>query len=179
MQVELKRLQRETGIIFIFVTHDQEEALSMADHIAVFSKGKPEQVGTPEEIYDKPANRFVADFIGDINFLDATVHDAGSVEVEGKIFPVTQDLSEYGRGATVSAAVRPERITLGAAKEGGLQASVETVTYMGSDIRCHVRLADGTPVQIRVNPPFDSELLTVGAKVGVTVSPDHMRVVER
>ena len=179
MQIELKRLQRETGIIFIFVTHDQEEALSMADHIAVFSKGKPEQVGTPEEIYDKPANRFVADFIGDINFLDATVHDAGSVEVEGKIFPVTQDLSEYGRGATVSAAVRPERITLGAAKDGGLQASVETVTYMGSDIRCHVRLADGTPVQIRVNPPFDSELLTVGAKVGVTVSPDHMRVVER
>ena len=179
MQVELKRLQRETGIIFIFVTHDQEEALSMADHIAVFSKGKPEQVGTPEEIYDKPANRFVADFIGDINFLDATVHDAGSVEVEGKIFPVTQDLSEYGRGAAVSAAVRPERITLGAAKDGGLQASVETVTYMGSDIRCHVRLADGTPVQIRVNPPFDSELLTVGAKVGVTVSPDHMRVVER
>lgn len=179
MQVELKRIQRETGITFIFVTHDQEEALSMGDRIAVFSKGRPEQVGTPEQIYDEPANRFVADFIGDINFLDAVKGPGDTVTVEGVPFHVGQDVSALPDGAKVCAAVRPERIELTAPDDTSLRANVETVMFMGSDVRCHVRLADGTPLLVRVSPPFDTGLLRQGAAVGVHVEAAHMRVVER
>ena len=179
MQVELKRIQRETGITFIFVTHDQEEALSMGDRIAVFSKGRPEQVGTPEQIYNEPSNRFVADFIGDINFLDAVKSDDGVITVEGVPFHVKQDISDLADGAEICAAVRPERINLAAPDDTALQGTVETVVFMGADVRCHVRLGDGTLLLVRVSPPFDTSVLYQGATVSVHVEAEHMRVVER
>lgn len=148
----------------------------MADRIAVFAKGRPEQVGTPEDIYDRPVNRFVADFIGDINLLDAVKGPGDSVIVEGTPFAVSQDLSAYAQGDKVCAAVRPERIEL-AAPGDGLGGVVVSSTYMGADVRCEVRLADSTTLMVRVSPPFDMDLLRAGSAVSVRVRPDHMRVV--
>lgn len=151
----------------------------MGDHIAVFSKGRPEQVGTPEEIYNEPANRFVADFIGDINFVDAVKSAEGEITVEGVPFRVKQDISALPIGAEVSAAIRPERITLTAPRETALTGTVETLMFMGADVRCEVRLTDGTTLLVRLSPPYDTAVLHEGATVSVEVEAEHMRVVER
>jgi spermidine/putrescine transport system ATP-binding protein len=126
MQIELKRLQTETGITFIFVTHDQEEALTMSDRIAVMSQGEILQIGGPREIYEQPTRRFVAHFIGETNFFDGALATAlGCAD-----------------GATL--AVRPERIQLSAPPgPGGLAGTVETVVYVGTDTTYHVRLSQG------------------------------------
>jgi spermidine/putrescine transport system ATP-binding protein len=126
MQIELKRLQTETGITFIFVTHDQEEALTMSDRIAVMSQGEILQVGGPREIYERPTRRFVANFIGETNFFDGAVA-AGLGCADG---------------ATLT--VRPERIQLSAQPgQGRLGGTVETVVYVGTDTTYHVRMAEG------------------------------------
>jgi spermidine/putrescine transport system ATP-binding protein len=147
MQIELKTLQREVGITFIFVTHDQEEALTMSDRIAVFSKGKVLQVGTPLEIYERPNCRFVADFIGETNFLDgkvsaingefATVVVAGDKPFVGR---VNGDV-RVGNDATIS--VRPEKMQLLEKQPTGPNAyevKVHSIGYVGSDTRVIVEL---------------------------------------
>jgi spermidine/putrescine transport system ATP-binding protein len=152
MQIELKRLQHATGITFIFVTHDQEEALTMSDRIAVMSAGRILQVGSPRDIYDRPAVRFVADFIGETNFLAASV-DAiagGKATVTLKSgATITASLAEGftpDRAATV--VVRPEHAK--AVKSGGqLSGIVEDVVYFGTDTHITVRLADGALFTIR------------------------------
>ncbi len=137
MQVELKRLQRETGITFVFVTHDQEEALTMSDRLAVLNGGQVQQVGTPSELYDHPANRFVASFIGETNFLHAR---AGA---NGLDFGAAGGCVEVPEGwqGDVSLSVRPERVRLlrasaaSAAPAGVLHlaATVQNLVYMGHD----------------------------------------------
>ena len=154
MQIELKRLQHETGITFIFVTHDQEEALTMSDRIAVMSKGKILQVGTPRDIYDHPSERFVANFIGDTNFLEgdvdstdgeeAKVRFAGGVSISAGF---TKGTSPKGR---VTIVVRPEHADL--VKAGGqahLWGKVENVVYFGTDTHYHMRLDGGQSFTIR------------------------------
>ena len=119
MQFELKRLQRETGITFVLVTHDQEEALAMSDRLAVMNTGRIQQIGTPEEIYDDPANQFVADFIGEANLIPG---------------------SALGRNAAVVIAVRPERIALASSElPVRLRGVVESATFLGSDTLMEVR----------------------------------------
>ena len=152
MQIELKRLQSETGITFIFVTHDQEEALTMSDRIAVMSSGNILQVGTPWDIYDKPAVRFVADFIGETNFLTAKVQsvDAGRATVtlaSGKTIAATypDGLSPAG---DVTIVVRPEhaRAVKG---EGQLTGTVDNIVYFGTDTNIHVGLDTGGSFTVR------------------------------
>ncbi len=110
MQVELKDLQQRVGITFIYVTHDQEEALTMSDRIAVMNEGRLLQVGEPWEIYERPSSRFVADFIGEINLLEATVVDASSVSLyDGQLLKAVSDLAA---GSKVTVAIRPERFSL-------------------------------------------------------------------
>ncbi len=152
MQIDLKRLQHETGITFIFVTHDQEEALAMSDRIAVMSAGKMLQVGSPREIYDRPANRFVADFIGESNFLAATVirRDSSSALVRlqcgAEVLATLPD--SFQPADDVSIVVRPEHASLG--KQGeGLAATVENVVYLGTDTHIQLRLSDGTAFTVR------------------------------
>ena len=115
MQAELRRIQQASGITFVFVTHDQEEALSLGDRIAVFSEGLPAQIGTAEEIYERPVNRFVADFIGESNFVSAPVEDDGErqrIRLSGGL-PITLAVpAEVGADGTASFAVRPERLVL-------------------------------------------------------------------
>jgi spermidine/putrescine transport system ATP-binding protein len=140
MQRELKALQREVGITFVFVTHDQEEALSMADRIGVMGDGRLLQVGTPEEIYDAPVDRFVADFIGRSNFLPGTVESDDVVCLaNGTRIVVSSAGSSGSAGDAVAVSLRPERVQVGAvgeAPEGRpmLEGRVSTVTFLGSSI---------------------------------------------
>ncbi|HKY56199.1 MAG TPA: ABC transporter ATP-binding protein, partial [Anaerolineales bacterium] len=139
MQLELKTLQREVGITFIYVTHDQEEALTMSDRIAVMSKGVALQIGKPEEIYERPATKFVADFIGETNFLNGVVkaQNGSVVEVElgGTETVYVESSRSFTNGQQVSVAVRPEKVRLNADIKNGnnLKGRVEEVIYIGTD----------------------------------------------
>jgi len=160
MQLELKRLQETVGITFLYVTHDQEEALTMSDRIAVMSAGRVLQVGTPLEIYERPTNRFVADFIGESNFLDGRVtrveRDIATVVI-GDRFPVlaqTQHGIQPGQHVTV--AIRPEKIRLcataseSASEAGSLIGMIQDIVYIGTDTHYLVRVDEHTAVRVRV-----------------------------
>ena len=175
MQAELKRLQLETGITFVFVTHDQEEALTMSDRIGVMSAGKLLQVGAPRDIYDRPVNRFVADFIGETNFLAARAEGGVLRLSTGEVLG-----QALGRQGPVTVAIRPEQLRLGATGEsGGLKATVEGATYIGTDSEVRLRLADGTQVVARVQSrPGGEAAPPPGTEVGVLVAPGALQVLE-
>jgi len=184
MQLELKTLQREVGITFIYVTHDQEEALTMSDRIAVMSKGIALQVGKPEEIYERPANKFVADFIGETNFIDGLVKaQKGSiVEVElSGTGPVCVESSRtFTSGQPVSVAVRPEKLRLNSEVKDGnnLKGRVEDVIYIGTDTHYGVRFAGGQKVRIReqnVNQGYQ-QLFSPGTEVTVSFTHASPRI---
>lgn len=177
MQAELKRLQETTGITFVFVTHDQEEALSMGDRIAVFNSGKPVQIGTPEEIYEQPVNRFVADFIGESNFITAPVSEKNgkqSIQLAGGDAIMLPHAVEAVDGK-VTVAIRPERISLNAAGPKLATGTITNIVYMGTDLRCTVSLQDGTDVAVRVPPPFGVDLQQVGATVTLSAATTSIR----
>ena len=155
MQLELKTLQREVGITFIYVTHDQEEALTMSDRIAVMDKGVALQIGEPEEIYERPANKFVADFIGETNFLDAEVSGQKAETVElnipGTGAVLISSTRTFTKGQKVTIAVRPEKLRLNAPIKGGnhLTGKTENVVYIGTDTHYEVRFPDGQKLRVR------------------------------
>jgi spermidine/putrescine transport system ATP-binding protein len=154
MQLELKRIQREVGITFIYVTHDQEEALTMSDRIAVMSEGRIEQIGSPREIYDVPATGFVAGFIGAANLLPAVVRqvDDTAVTVElagGHLVTVPAGSGAAAAGSTVSVMLRPERLRLAesAPPDGeSLPVTLEQSVFRGPVVRHTLRAADGTVI---------------------------------
>ena len=164
MQSELKRLQRTTGITFVFVTHDQEEALSMGDRIAVFNHGRVEQIGTPEEIYEKPVSRFVADFIGETNFVTTPARRTGAGVTERLDVtlpggdPVTLPKVVPTPDGTVTLAIRPERLSLSPGGARFAAGRIAKLVYMGTDLRCTVALTDGTELAVRVPPPFHDDI---------------------
>ena len=158
MQSELKRLQRETRITFVFVTHDQEEALTMSDRIAVMAEGRILQLGSPAEIYNHPAERFVADFIGDTNFLDAEVTERNGSTAMVRLPGGAVRAASLPEGLTPSAGervtivIRPEHASLvpsGDLPEGDLKATVENAVFFGTDTHIHLRLEGDTPFTLR------------------------------
>ncbi len=155
MQIELKRIQNEVGITFIYVTHDQEEALSMSDRVAVMSNGVIEQLDEPRAIYDHPVTPFVADFIGDMNFLDGRVTQAsdGRVTVDAGAGVVASFRGEGETGARVRVGIRPERMIAVAGEPNGAPnsaaAQVITKMYMGDQIQVVATLVSGTNVVVR------------------------------
>lgn len=155
MQLELKELQQRVGITFIYVTHDQEEALTMSDRIAVMNEGKILQLDGPEEIYEQPANRFVADFIGETNFMVGTVIKVGKrraqVMIDGQVPVKVLKTKHVNVGQEVTIAVRPEQFTVTKdnVREIDIPGIVEEVTYIGTDIRYLVRITDKTVLTIR------------------------------
>ncbi|MEI4487081.1 ABC transporter ATP-binding protein [Frigidibacter sp. MR17.14] len=173
MQRELKRLQTETGITFVFVTHDQEEALTMSDRIGVMSAGRLLQVGPPREIYNHPVNRFVADFIGETNVLPATSDGAVTRLADGT--PVAAPPAPAG---PVTLAVRPEQLRiLPAGSPGALAATVTETVYFGTDTQCHLALADGTPLVARLqSPPSGDTGLAPGDAVGLAFAEGALQV---
>ena len=176
MQIELKRLQHETGITFIFVTHDQEEALTMSDRIAVMSAGNILQIGTPRDIYVRPANRFVAGFIGETNFLSGSSAPGGvrlncgaTVAVDGNFAP-----------GKVTLAIRPEQVRVQAAGTSGtIPATITNWVYFGTDTHCHLSLQDGEQVVARLQSPAigDTEM-KIGAQVSLTFAPGAAQVLK-
>ena len=176
MQIELKRLQHETGITFVFVTHDQEEALTMSDRIGVMSTGHLLQVGPPREIYTRPANRFVASFIGETNFLPgATV--PGGVRLD---CGVTVDVSGASRPGKVTLTVRPEQVRIVAEGEAGaIPAVLADLVYFGTDTHCHLHLSDGTEVVARLQSSVSGDAqIAPGQKVGLRFIPGAAQVLE-
>jgi iron(III) transport system ATP-binding protein len=167
MRFELKRLQRELGITAVYVTHDQIEALSMSKHIAVMNRGQIEQVGRPREIYDHPASRFVADFIGVSNLFEGVVIEVGPGEsrlVETKLGRVRLAASDAGRGSDVLVVVRPEQIELAIADAGPGEwvGRVRARAFVGDAVEHLVRMADSTDVRVKSSP-------TVSIPPGTTV----------
>ncbi|MFT7391341.1 MAG: spermidine/putrescine transport system ATP-binding protein, partial [Paracoccaceae bacterium] len=180
MQTELKRLQTETGITFVFVTHDQEEALTMSDRIAVMKGGKILQIGGPRDIYDAPANRFVASFIGDTNFLTARVERSLSGAVSlilpgGMAIPAEDGMTRTGE---VSVVIRPEHVRLGPPDTMGvIDAVAEDIVYFGTDTHYRLRLRAGEALTARVqNAPGGVAGLRVGDMVGVSFAPGAVRL---
>ena len=179
MRTELKNLQQKTGITFIFVTHDQEEALTMSDRIAVMSQGRIQQLGAPLEIYEQPVNRFVADFIGDTNFVTVTIDGQAGTYVRcrcgGGLDLLASPIGGVAHGATVTLAVRPEKILL---KPGELGTVAQTV-YVGTDTNYEVRLGDGSRISVRLQNAADGHAqFTVGDGVGIDVLPGSARMLQ-
>ncbi len=190
MQTELTTLQRRTGITFVFVTHDQEEAMALGDRIAVFDSGRLVQVGTPEEVYDRPVDRFVADFIGETTFLETdAVADGGQLTVRLPGGTTRVALPSDGPALSpggVTLALRPERVRLlppdadpppGAAVTTGV---VRELTYMGADLRSTVLVgAAGEAVELAVRTPalLPTDHIRPGRTVLVVVAPEHLRAV--
>ena len=183
MQIELKRLQHETGITFIFVTHDQEEALTMSDRIAVMEAGRILQVGTPRQIYNHPVERFVADFIGSTNFLSVDVVSVDDVDAVLRLSSGKEITSVLPKGmapeASVTAVVRPEYARVHAEGEaaGDLSGHLENIVYFGTDTHYHVRLTDGNVfVTRRQNQREDMETFVIGQAVVIAFKPNSVQV---
>ncbi|KZB70983.1 MULTISPECIES: ABC transporter ATP-binding protein [Thalassospira] len=184
MQVELKRLQTETGITFVFVTHDQEEALAMSDRIAVMKSGEILQIGAPREIYEAPTHRFVADFIGDSNFLVGELVDGGAGEravklAGGSVIALSQDVSDQRKGP-VTVSVRPERLGLIAGNDANadqLTGTVSTVIYFGTDTTYQIDLGNDARLTVRMQNGAGAKAdFAEGDRVAITMSPDAVRV---
>jgi spermidine/putrescine transport system ATP-binding protein len=184
LQVELKKIQREVGITFVYVTHDQEEALTMSDRIAVMNRGKVEQIGDPEEVYDRPATTFVAGFIGVSNLMPATVcktGENGEVELDSGV-KVSTDVDGFNPGERCHAVVRPEKLFLGRGgrDEPTVEGLVESSIYLGTSTQLIVQLSGDVRITVLV-PNTDEadrqQLPGGGANVKLSWAPAHMHVV--
>jgi spermidine/putrescine transport system ATP-binding protein len=183
MQLELKRIQREVGITFVFVTHDQEEALTMSDRIAVMSDGRVEQIGTPEEIYHQPASEFVAGFIGMANLLPATVTGVSPGRASATLGDGTSVESAASDGLAVSDPatfmIRPERMHLRIGGDAGFEAKVVDLVFQGPLIRFELAANDGTMLVAHVGPDEELPLLRPGDAVKVVWDTDGGRLLRR
>ena len=187
LQVELKRIQREVGITFVYVTHDQEEALTMSDRIAVMNRGKVEQVSAPEEVYERPATTFVAGFIGVSNLMPATVVGAGRGEARQGPEDRRRD-RRLRPGERCHAVVRPEklRVELGADGATGhrrpprVEGVVESSLYLGTATQIVVDLGEGVRMTVLVPNADEAERQRLpggGARVALSWEPEHMHLV--
>ena len=171
MQLELKRLQREMNITFIYVTHDQEEALTMSDTVVVMNGGKVQQIGTPEDIYNEPKNAFVADFIGESNILNGTMVRDNVVKMYGKEFPCVD--GGFAENEPVDVVIRPEDIDIVPVEQGQLVGTVTNVTFKGMQydiivdfrgFKWLIQTTDHSPV---------------GARIGVKIDPDGFHIMKK
>ena len=171
MQIELKRIQQQVGITFIYVTHDQEEALTMSDTVVVMDKGNIQQIGTPEDIYNEPKNAFVADFIGESNIIDGIMHEDKVVGMYGKKFPCLD--SGFAPNEPVDVVIRPEDIDIVPVEQGQLTGTVTEVTFKGMhyDIIVDFR---GFKWLIQT-----TDFSPVGSRIGVKIDPDGFHVMKK
>ncbi len=185
LQVELKRIQREVGITFVYVTHDQEEALTMSDRIAVMNRGRVEQVGTPEEVYERPETTFVAGFIGVSNLMPATVSGPGQVRLDSGP-EVSGNTGGLSAGEGCFAVVRPEKLRVepaGGGSSNGLpqvEGVVESSLYLGTATQIVVGLGDDVRMTVLVPNASEEERQRLpggGARVALSWEPEHMHMV--
>jgi spermidine/putrescine transport system ATP-binding protein len=184
LQVELKKIQREVGITFVYVTHDQEEALTMSDRIAVMNQGRIEQVADPEDVYERPATTFVAGFIGVSNLMPGTVRksgERGEVELDTGV-KVSTGVDGLSQGDRCHAVVRPEKLAIGTGGRGepSVEGLVESSLYLGTSTQLIVRLTGDVRMTVLVPNADEAERQRLpggGAKVKLSWSPEHMHVV--
>jgi spermidine/putrescine transport system ATP-binding protein len=190
MQLELKALQQQLGITFIYVTHDQEEAMTMSDRIAVMSKGKVQQIGTPVQIYERPANRFVADFIGESNFLEGKIKTLSKKEAcvlipelkaELMGLPVSEGLVE---GEDVTVSIRPEKVLISEKpfNQNTFQGEVTNTVYIGTDTHVYVNVL-GKRIKVfeqnRISRLDPGSFYAVGQQVTLVMMPENVLVLKK
>ena len=171
MQVELKRIQQQVGITFIYVTHDQEEALTMSDTVVVMNEGRIQQIGSPEAIYNEPKNAFVADFIGESNIIDGVMDEDRLVGMYGKKFPCLD--GGFAPNESVDIVIRPEDIDIVSVEEGQLTGRVTEVTFKGMHYDIIVDFK-GFKWLIQT-----TDYSPVGAKIGVKIDPDGFHIMKK
>jgi spermidine/putrescine transport system ATP-binding protein len=179
MQFELKRIQREVGITFVYVTHDQEEALTMSDRIAVMNAGNVEQIGSPTEIYDRPSTVFVASFIGQANLWHGKQTgmsgDFADLAVLGTTLRARPGDTTIEAGGQATLMVRPERVRVSMDPHTGVvsvPATVSDLTFQGPVLRLQLEAADGSPILAHVGPEQDLPMLRPGDQVHVGWLPE-------
>jgi spermidine/putrescine transport system ATP-binding protein len=187
LQVELKRIQREVGITFVYVTHDQEEALTMSDRIAVMNRGRIEQVSAPEEVYERPATTFVAGFIGVSNLMPGVVESGNSGHTRVRLDAgVSVDVADNGfeSGERCHAVVRPEKLRIAEGSTGdgwpSVEGTVESSVFLGTATQIVVRVPGDVPLTVLVPNADEAErgrLPGGGAKVNLTWAPEHIHLV--
>ena len=182
MRVELQQIQEETGITFVFVTHDQEEALTMSDRIAVMSAGRLQQIGTSHEVYEEPRNRFVADFIGETNLFDVTIEaiQNGTAKCRLGVGAVIES-SVAGNpsvGASGHVSIRPERLSAKPPSgDDELTGVVDRLIYLGTDTQCMLHLDDGTEITVRAQNAHESALgLGPGERAAISIDRGAARL---
>src|SRR5699024_5175975 len=171
MQTELKRIQQKLGITFIFVTHDQEEALSMSDTIVVMNKGKIQQMGTPEDIYNEPKNSFVARFIGESNIFDGIMLDDFKVEFCGKVFDCVD--KGFEKNENIEVVIRPEDIKMVEPNEGMLKGIVTSTVFKGVHYEILVKEND------RVWMLHNTKSAEVGSELGMDIYPEDIHIMRK
>jgi putative spermidine/putrescine transport system ATP-binding protein len=182
LRKEIRAIQRQLGITTVYVTHDQEEALSLSDRVVVMSDGRVEQIGTPSEIYNFPATAFVASFVGTLNLVTAGVIDAGSgrLSIGGQEVRTSKQIVDVGADARVTLAVRPEGIDLGEGPEGRnrLRGHVEDINFLGSIVRLRIALSDSSAGTVPTTLALDTfnephlTLPAVGEQITVSFPPE-------
>jgi putative spermidine/putrescine transport system ATP-binding protein len=179
LREEIRSIQKELGITTIFVTHDQEEALSISDRIVVMNNGRADQVGTPFEIYNRPTTRFVANFVGTLNVLEGEILDAasGAVQIAGQRLALNRDLAPKRSGEPVSLALRPEAVSLGrtADRAGSLSGTIADVHFLGSVIRVRTKIGDSTVSLDTFNDPAVPPPVS-GAPAEIAFAPRDLMV---
>ncbi|MDZ4991740.1 polyamine ABC transporter ATP-binding protein [Clostridium perfringens] len=171
MQIELKRIQQKLGITFIFVTHDQEEALTMSDTIVVMNKGKIQQMGSPEDIYNEPANSFVAKFIGESNIVDGTMLDDFKVEFAGRVFDCVD--KGFEKNEPIEVVIRPEDFEMVKYEDGMLKGTVTSVIFKG--VHYEIEVKDENYTWILHN----TKHAEIGAKIGLSLDPESIHIMKK
>ncbi len=171
MQVELKNIQKETGITFIYVTHDQEEALSMSDTVVVMYDGVIQQIGSPTDIYNEPINAYVADFIGESNILDGIMNEDYQVTFSGKQFRCLD--TGFAKNEPVDVVVRPEDVDVVRAEDGMLQGTVSSVTFKGVHYELILDI-NGFKWMIQT-----TDYVAPEAKIGLSIDPDAIHIMKK
>ena len=171
MQQELKRIQQQMGITFIYVTHDQEEALAMSDTVVVMNEGVIQQIGTPEDIYNEPKNAFVADFIGESNILDGIMREDYVVETFGRRFQCLD--KGFAKDEPVDVVVRPEDIDIVPQKDGMLTGTVTSITFKGMQYDVIVDFKGFKWLIQTTDSP------TVGERIGIKIDPDGFHIMKK
>ena len=172
MQLELKRMQKQLGITFVYVTHDQEEALSMSDTIAVMDEGMIQQIDTPVGIYNEPVNSFVADFIGESNILYGKMRRDYLVAFSGREFECVD--RGYNEDENIVVVIRPEDIKLANPSENTINGTVSSLVFMGVHYEIRIQGEDGHEWLVQSTEPAE-----VGSRVGITLDPDDIHIMDR
>ena len=171
MQVELKNIQQRLGITFIYVTHDQEEALSMSDTVVVMDGGVIQQIGTPQDVYNEPKNAFVADFIGESNILDGKMLEDFKCSFSGAQFQCLD--KGFGIGESVDVVVRPEDVDIVPVEKGMLSGTVTSITFKGVHFEIIVDIG-GFKWMIQT-----TDYEPVGKKIGLEIDPDAIHIMKK